>query len=394
IPSSYGNENLKPETKYEFEVGLESRFFNSRLGFEVSYYNNKIVDQLLQYDVASSTGISRYWRNVGELQNAGVELTLNVVPVETKDWYWNLRFNYAANRNEITKLPDDLPFLKNGGGLGNTGSGMEIRSYAGRPMGDVYLWRRKEVNGMKVVGDAGYTMATGDENYSYAGNLLPTGVGGFASSLSYKSFTLDMMFDFTIGGLVLDQWQTYSTRMGISEKSLQYRDAAHGGVPYHFEGGHSLENIVAGAVPAGGITYYDGVPLNGVQSDPNGSIVDKDGSKYSEVSKVVPSSNYYTTMYNSWGGGGDYVDDLYDNSYLKCRELSLSYMLPKPITRKFGCNSLSLSLFGRNLFYVFKNMPNFDAEASSVSTRWLGAGDLGKAVAATRTIGLSLRASF
>jgi TonB-linked SusC/RagA family outer membrane protein len=396
IPKSYGNEKLKPETKYEFEIGLESRFFNNRLGFEVSYYNNRIVDQLLQYDVASSTGIEKYWRNVGELKNAGVELTLNVVPVETKDWYWNLRFNYAANRNEITKLPDDLPFLKNGGGLGNTGSGMEIRSYAGRPMGDVYLWRRKEVNGMKVVGDAGYTMATGDENYSYAGNLLPTGVGGFASSLTYKNFTFDMMFDFTIGGLVLDQWQTYSTRMGISEKSLQYRDAEHGGVPYHFDGnGHGLTNIVAGVAPAGGITYYDGVLLKGVIADAEkGTIIDKDGSKYSEIEKVVPSSNYYTSMYNSWGGGGDYVDDLYDNSYLKCRELSLSYLLPKPVTRKFGCSSLTLSLFGRNLFYVFKNMPNFDAEASSVSTRWLGSGDLGKAVAATRTIGLSIRASF
>jgi hypothetical protein len=247
---------------------------------------------------------------------------------------------------------------------------------------------------MKVIGESGYTMATGDENYSYAGNLLPTGVGGFASSVSYKNFTLDMMFDFTIGGLVLDQWQTYSTRMGISEKSLQYRDAAHGGVAYHFEGGHSLANVVAGEAPAGGITYYDGVPLKGVIADPNGSIVDKDGARYSEFEKVVPASNYYTSMYNSWGGGGDFVDDMYDNSYLKCRELTLSYLLPASVTKKFGCQNLSVSVFGRNLFYVFKNLPNFDAEASSVSTRWIGSGDLSKTVAATRSVGLSLRASF
>ncbi|MDR0757742.1 MAG: SusC/RagA family TonB-linked outer membrane protein [Tannerella sp.] len=397
IPSDYGNENLKPEKKYEFEIGLESRFFNNRLGFEISYYNNKIVDQLLQYDVASSTGISKYWRNIGELKNTGVELTLNVVPVETKDWRWDLRFNYAANRNEITSLPDDLPFLKNGGGLGNTGSGMEIRSYTGRPMGDVYLWRRKEVNGMKVISKDGaaYVMATGDENYSYAGNLLPTGVGGFASSLSYKNFTFDVMFDFSIGGLVLDQWQTYGTKLGITQKSLQYRDAAHGGVPYHFDGnGHTLANIVAGEAPAGGVTYYDGVPLKGVIADDKGDIVDTDGSRYSIAEKVVPASNYYDAMYNSWGGGGDYVDDLYDNSYMKCRELSLSYLLPRQISRKFGCNNLSVSLFGRNLFYVFKNLENFDAEAASVSTRWLSSGDLGATTAATRSVGISLRASF
>ena len=394
VPDSYGNEKLLPEKKYEFEIGLESRFLNNRLGFEVSYYNNRIVDQLLEYDVASSTGIKKYWRNVGELKNTGVELTLNATPVATTSWRWDVRFNYAANSNEVTKLPEGMEFLKNGGGLGNTGSGMEIRSYPGRPMGDVYLWRRKEVNGMKVVGDAGYTMATGDENYSYAGNLLPTGVGGFASTLSYRNFSLDVMFDFSIGGLVLDQWQTYATRMGISKKSLQYRDAEHGGVPYHFEGGTGLANVVAGEAPAGGITYYDGVPLEGVERNDNGTIVDADGAKYSKVSKVVPAGNYYTAMYNSWGGGGDYVDDLYDNTYLKCRELSLSYLVPTSLTKRFGCSSLSVSLFGRNLFYVFKNLENFDAEAASISTSWLGSGDLGATTAATRTVGISLRASF
>ena len=394
VPSSYGNKNLLPEKKYEFEIGLESRFLNNRLGFEVSYYNNRIVDQLLEYDVASSTGISKYWRNVGELKNTGVELTLNVTPVVTADWRWDVRFNYATNSNEVTALPEGMEFLKNGGGLGNTGSGMEIRSYPGRPMGDVYLWRRKEVNGMKVVGESSYTMATGDENYSYAGNILPTGVGGFASTLSYKNFSLDFMFDFSIGGLVLDQWQTYATKIGISEKSLQYRDAEHGGVPYHFEGGTTLAHVVAGEAPAGGITYYDGVPLEGVERNDNGTIVDTDGAKYSKVSKVVPLSNYYNSMYNSWGGGCDYVDDLYDNTYLKCRELSLSYLVPTSLTKKFGCSNLSVSIFGRNLFYVFKNLKNFDAEAASVSTRWLNSGDLGGTTAATRSVGISLRASF
>jgi TonB-linked SusC/RagA family outer membrane protein len=391
IPNDYGNEKLTPEKKFEFEIGIENKFFHNRLGFELSYYNNKIVDQLLQYNVASSTGISRYWRNIGELKNYGVELTLNATPVETQDWRWDVRFNYAMNRNEVTKLPEGTEFLDHGQGLANTREGAAIRSYPGRSMGDVYLYRRKEVNGMKVVGESGYTM---NKEYTYAGNLLPTGVGGFASSLSYKNFSLDIMFDFTIGGLVIDQWQTYGTRLGITEKSLQYRDAEHGGAPYHFEGGNSLANVVAGAAPAGGVTYYDGVPLKGVIADANGTIVDADGGKYSPIEKVVPSSNYYSSMYNSWGGEGDFVDDMYDNSYLKCRELSISYFLPETVTKKFGCRSLSLSLFGRNLFYVFKNLENFDAEASSISTRWTGSGNLGKAVAATRSIGISLRASF
>jgi hypothetical protein len=97
-------------------------------------------------------------------------------------------------------------------------------------------------------------------------------------------------------------------------------------------------------------------------------------------------------MYEAWGAGS-FAEDLFDNSYLKCREISLSYRLPVSISQKFGCNNLNISLFGRNLFYVYKNLQDFDAE-SSISTSWSGAGAIESTTAATRTIGISLRASF
>ncbi|MDR1981537.1 MAG: SusC/RagA family TonB-linked outer membrane protein [Tannerellaceae bacterium] len=392
-PGDYGNDDLKAEIKYEFEIGLESRFLNNRAGLELSYYNNRVTDQLIQYDVPQTSGISRVWQNMGELKNSGVELTLSGTPVQTRDFRWDLRFNYAVNKNEVTKLPEELPYLDNRAGLGNTGSATSVRSYVGRPVGEIFLHTRKEVNGMKVVGDYGYVP---DSEWTSYGHLMPTAVGGFATTFAYKNLTLDMMFDFSVGGKVLETWHSYATSMGITEKSLQYRDAEHGGEAYYFEGSNSIANLREGVNP-NGTTYYDGVRLTGVRSDPNGTIIEKDADgkvigTYSEVSKIVPASNYYNAMYQGWGSGA-FDEDLFDNSYLKCREISLSYRLPVSLSKKFGCRNLSLSLFGRNLFYIFKNLQDFDAE-SSISTSWSGTGSIENTAAATRTVGLSLRASF
>jgi TonB-linked SusC/RagA family outer membrane protein len=389
IPGDYGNNELKAEIKHEFEVGLETKLLNNRVGFEVSYYNNRVVDQLILYDVPSTTGINKIWQNMGELKNYGVEFTVNVTPIQTKDWQWDLRFNYAMNRNEVTKLPDVLEFLDNRAGLGNTGSATSVRSYVGRSVGEIFLHDRKTVNGKRVVGQAGYEV---DPEWKSYGFLLPDAVGGLSSSLSYKNLSLDFMFDFNIGGKVLETWHTYATAFGITEKSLQYRDAEHGGVAYYFDGSNSLDNIKEGVNPNGGPTFYDGVLLEGVKVDNNGTITDGSGGKYSEARKIVPAANYYSAMYESWGSGS-FAEDLFDNSYLKCREISLSYRLPVSVSKKFGCNNLSLSLFGRNLFYVYKNLQDFDAE-SSISTSWSGAGAIESTTAATRTIGISLRASF
>jgi TonB-linked SusC/RagA family outer membrane protein len=389
IPGDYGNNDLKVETKYEFEIGLESRFLRNRLGFELSYYNNRVTDQLIQYDVPTTSGVSRIWQNMGELKNYGVELMINVVPIQTKDWQWDLRFNYAMNRNEVTKLPDVLPYLDNRAGMGNVGSGSSVRSYVGRSAGEIFLHERKTVNGMKVVTADGYQV---DSEWTNFGSLLPDAVGGLSSSLSYKNLSFDFMFDFNIGGKVLETWHTYGTAFGLTEKSLQYRDPEHGGEAYYFDGANTLANLREGVNPAGGPTFYDGVRLTGVEVNSSGTITDETGAKYSEVSKVVPSSNYYNSMYNSWGSGS-FSEDLFDNSYLKCRELALTYRLPVSWSQKFGCNNLNISLFGRNLFYVFKNLQDFDAE-SSITTSWTGAGDIGHAAPATRSVGISIRASF
>jgi hypothetical protein len=403
IPGDYGNEKLKPETKYEFEIGLENRFFNNRGGFEVSYYNNQVKDQLLLYSVPSTSGVNNLWQNIGSLRNTGVEVSIFATPIQTKDWQWDVNFNYAWTRNTITELPESLPYLKSSNNLGNVGGATMVRSYVGRPMGDVYTNVEKEIvdvatgNSYKIVADNGkYVNNSSEETAIYMGNLLPTGVGGFSSSLTWKNLKLDFMVDYCIGGLVANTWLGYATKMGQTEKSLKYRDAEHGGVAYHFEGTPSFANIVEGE-KAGYQTFYDGVALEGVQLDANGSIRDADGNTYTQVRKVVPAASYYanSSRYDIWGWGceNSSADILFDNTYVKMREMSLSYQLPRNLTQKFGCNGMSVSVFGRNLFYFYKNLPDFDAEGA-LGTSWDSAGSLWNTASATRSIGVALHLNF
>ncbi|MDR3093131.1 MAG: SusC/RagA family TonB-linked outer membrane protein, partial [Bacteroidales bacterium] len=136
VPSSLGNDKLKPETTNEFEIGLESKFFNNRLGFEVSYYNRKISDMLIQVPLAPSSGSSNLWVNSGVMTNAGFEFSINGTPVKTTDFEWVIRANGGFNDNHIESLAEGIPFIQHGG-VGSSNAA-DTRSYAGRSMGDYY----------------------------------------------------------------------------------------------------------------------------------------------------------------------------------------------------------------------------------------------------------------
>jgi hypothetical protein len=380
---SYGNENIKPETKYEYEVGLESRFFHNRLGFEVSYYNNKVVDQILNTTLPLSAGASSILLNIGELKNQGLEVTLNGTPIQTPNFKWDLRFNYAINRNEVVKLNDGTDHIRHDG-IDTGGGAVELWSVVGRPMGDIYAYLPKtDANGNRIVQSNGLYSMDNTERVNI-GNVLPDAVGGFGTTFTYKDLSLDLLFDYRIGGDVMSWGYQYSMARGTNVESLAYRDEEHGGLSYYFNNNkNTVANIVptsASAGPNGEKVLHDGYILPGV--DANGQ----------PNTQIVPVSYYYDEMYN-WGSGCDYSNSIFDNSYLKLRELSLSYRLPSALTKKLACNNLTVSAFGRNLFYIYKNMPMFDAEATD-GTSWIKQSSISGATATTRTIGFSLRASF
>ncbi len=390
--TSVGNENIKPEKKYEFEIGLESKFLNNRLGFEFSYYHNDIKDQILQTTSAYSMGAQSMLMNVGELTNSGFELSIYATPFENKDWRWDVRANVAANKNKVKKLADGLDVLSHA----NWDNGAAtLESHVGEPMGDFYTYTWKtDANGNYITENGLYVTDTSERHK--VGNAMPDAVGGFSTSISYKNLTLDLSFDYRIGGDVINQpWQYYMDT-GIIKDAVGARDYQSGGLFYYSTADDvndksSIVRVDASQVPnyKRGETMIDGhyVWDNGV-IQPG---VKEDGTP----NDVIVTQFEINDMQYGWGTSStqSYAEAVQKNSYVKCREISLSYQLPVSWTKKFACSNLTISAFARNPFYLYRTLKLFDAETTD-GTNWIYQAQVGGSTASARTFGVSLRASF
>ena len=357
VPSSWGNANIRPEKKYEYEIGFESKFLNNRLGFDVSYYNNRVKDQILSTPQPSTSGVKYVLMNVGEVANEGWDISVSATPVLTKNFRWDLTANYGIYRNKVVKLADGVPYLE----ISNIGGGgAKIQAVEGRPMGDIYVQvPQMNENGEYLVSDKGLYM--NQTELQRVGNINPDGVGGLFSSFSYKNIFLDFSIDFRIGGDVINEMYQYSTASGLTPESLQFRDTEHGGLSYYYPGNNNASGVPVqvdpslGAGPNGETVYHDGVILPGV--------VASTGEKNT---RIIPAGYYYNQTYN-WGTQPEqltYRHSVFDNSYVKLRELTIGYQFPEKLISKLGMTRLSVSVFGRNLFYFYKALKNYDAESS------------------------------
>ena len=387
VGSNLGNDFIRPETTKEWEFGLEGKFFKNRAGFELSYYRKRIVDQILNLTTPQSSGGASVLMNVGELSNQGIEFNAYGTIVETRDWRVDLSGNIAWNTNKVVKLADGMEVIEH---LNMDDSGAAyLRSYTGQKMGDIYAYAPKTNAEGKVIIDDD----PNSDNYGFevltdtpvkVGNAMPDLIGGFALSVGYKRLTLDANFNFQIGGDVLNVPYEYMMGRGSLVESMPYRDAEHGGLPYYIDGNNKIVPVTASnPAPTGARVWNDGMILDGVRAS--------DG-KPNDI--MIDAETWYNWTYN-WGTEAPtyYSHAVFKNTYLKCREIALTYALSENLTKKFHCSNLRLSLFARNPFYVYKNMPIFDVEASD-ATNWIYQSVNRGTSVSTRTFGFSLRANF
>jgi hypothetical protein len=382
IPSTLGNKNLKPESTKEFEIGLESKFFKNRLGFEVSYYSRKITDMLFQVPLAPSSGSGEVWTNSGTMTNTGVEATIYAAPIQTKDFAWDLRVNLGFNKNKIDELASGVSYIEHGGLEGRIGY---TRSYVGGAMGDYVSSKYMLVQnddaskpyydasgkhvGKRVVNEDGhYLMGSTLES---VGNAMPKVVGGLGTTFSYKNLSLDIMTDFRVGGHVFNRMYYLTMNTGISTDT-ENREG---------EGFYEYTN-------SKGVTRQNGIILDGVVADGNGG--------FAENEEIIPYDSYIMSAFGIGNAGA--VDQtasnaLFKNNWWKVREMAISYTFPKTMFSQKVFQNLTLSVFGRNLFYIYKAIPNYDPETSN-GTDWKSQLVIGASASPTRTFGVSLRASF
>jgi len=389
-PTSLFAGALKPERKREFEIGTDLSFFkNNRLGLDFSFYTNSVYDQIMAVPLSSSTGANEIKINAGQVDNWGYEFQINATPVLTQSFRWDVTFNTANQYSKVKKLYPGIT-QKNVNGMRGK---VNVIAKEGERIGNLYGTSLKmDPNGNRIVSSNGTSYTLDEKNQTLIGNVFPDFMGGFNTTVGWKGFSLYMHFDYSFGASMYsetNQWLYYN---GASVQSLNYRDEAHGGLAYYVdsETGNNVawdHNKPAPAAATDGHVYHDGIILNGVVEvkDDQGNV-----TGYEKNNNIVPVSSYYAGFV-SWANEAiNAVDLKYRNDYIKFRELSFSYSLPRNLIRKAKIENVTLGVFARNIGYVYKTVPNLDAEAYMGTNTYFEASP----IPSTRTLGMRVAVVF
>lgn len=333
--STLGSTTLRPEMTKEFEVGVNLQFFKGRFGIDAAYYNRRTSDQIFTLPADPSSGYSYVVTNFGEVENKGVELLLNFVPIQTKNWRWDLSFNFAKNKNKVLSLPESLE-----------GGRVSIYSYAagddavylyaeeGKALGEFYTYRQQYTeDGQIIVGEDGLPIV-GTELEDTGKNMNYDWTGGITTGLTYKNFTLSASLDIRKGGYMFSRTKNLMVFTG--------------------------NGVIT--------TYNDRRPF----VIPNSVVSNGDGT-YSENTTPIyqvngSMQNYYDVGY---GQGGDSY--LIDRSFVKLRNISLTWNVPKKWTRALLLNDISITAFCNNVFtWTASDNRYIDPESTTVSQNSYG----------------------
>lgn len=355
------NDMLKPEIKTSYELGLDMKFLNNRLGFDFTYYYSVTRNQSMLVDAAAPW--SQQWVNAGKILNRGVEMMVYTTPIQTKDLTFNLNMNFAHNRSIVKELAPGVQRIYFNG---DNNMPVRVGAVVGGKLGDIYannLMKRNDA-GQVIVNAQGFPQpATGNGNLEQyllsnpIGNIQPDLLMSVTPSLTFKGISLTAMFDMRFGGSIMSVSEGMATSVGTSERTLnrgEYKEIS------------------------GVKDYYMVVP--GVKED--GSINDI----------PVSAQAFYSTIgiYKSQKG---YAEEfIHSASYIKLKELSLGYSFPQRMLKKTPFTALKLSFVARNLCFLMKHTPG-NPDGGYDTTMFSQALDFA-AVPYTRTFGFSINVGF
>ncbi len=353
LPSTNNNSNLTNEESNETEVGLEMKFANNRLGFDLSLYDKTSTDLLTPVSVTPAIGYSGQWLNAGEIQNKGIELSLTGSPIKSNDFEWKIDVNWGKNKSEVLSLASGLENLQ----LASLQGGMSINAAVGEPYGTLkgsdFIYHD---NGQREIKDNGAYAVTVSKNENL-GTFQADWKGGINNRFTYKDFSFSFLIDMQKGGSVfsLDTWYGFATGL--------YPETA---------GNNELGNPMRNSIADGG-----GILLAGEQADGTPNTVRARMDYYANALGYTKAPNAL---------------HVYDAGYVKLREVSLSYVLPKRLLNNTFIQGLTLTAIGRNLWIIDKSLPYGDPEAglSSGNVQGYQSG----AYPSTKDYGFSVKLQF
>jgi TonB-linked SusC/RagA family outer membrane protein len=382
-PSTQNNAGLLPENTVSTEAGVEMKFLKNRAGLDLSFYNSSTFNQILPAQVSSATGTYFKYVNAGQIDNSGVELSAYFTPVKTSDFQWDVNVNWSRNRNNVVELFGDSETLL----LASVQGGINITARVGQPYGTLEgtTFTRDAATNAPIV----YEWSNWRGGHRYlrgavgpVGNIQADWRGGINNSFSYKNITFSALIDAQMGGnfFSLDTWYGYGT--GV----------------YDFQAGTNANGnpIRTYVEDGGGMTWSDVQASNPHIETPilwDGATVDGDGNP---VGSGSPDANLmmYMNGYGNTLGWALAPNELhvYDASFVKLREVALTYQVPTSQLGDLPVAGVDVSLVGRNLAILYKNSPYSDPEAGLTAGNVQGYQS--GAYPTLREVGLNLRVKF
>ncbi|MBR2456145.1 MAG: SusC/RagA family TonB-linked outer membrane protein [Bacteroidaceae bacterium] len=334
--STMGSSTLRPEMTSEFEAGLNLQFFNGRLGIDAAYYNRTTKDQIFTLPVDPSTGYSYMVTNFGKVRNTGVELVLNTVPIQTKNFRWELDFNFSKNNNKVLSLPESLEGGKVAIYSFSAGNDA-IYMYAeeGKAMGQFYTYLPQRTEEGNLIVDANGMPILSTEVKDTGKSMNNDWTGGVSTAFTYKDFTLSATLDVRKGG-------------------------------YMFSRTKNLMQFTGNGVAT---TYNKRRPF----IIPNSVVEDGNGGYSENTTPIYQLDGTYQTYFNDYGYGSGGEAYLIDRSFVKLRNVSLTWNVPKKWLNAMSLSGLSITAFCNNVFTWTASDNNFiDPESTTISQNSYG----------------------
>lgn len=332
--------NLKPEKTTSTEFGLETAFFRQRINLDVSYYKSRSQNQLLLVSLPAASLYSSQYINAGIVENRGVDVTLNVVPVKAKDFRWDMNFTFNNNKSNVVKITDDVKKYTIASDYLVDNVLME-----GHPFGELYVrGYARDTNGNVIIQSNGLPRLTTSKSV-YAGNFNPKWTGGIGTNLSYKNVSLNFLVDFKQGGTIVSFTNSILTATGVTEETLPGRE---------------------------------GFIVSGVKADGTPNDI------------TITAEQYWTTV----GGRNNPVGEAFvtDASTIRMREISFEYRFPSKWLQNTVIQKMSFSLTGRNLFFFQNKAKTFDPELAPSTGNAQGIESFG--IPNTRSVGCNFNITF
>lgn len=343
--NTLGYAQLVPEYVNEFEIGTENAFWNNRITLDLTYYNRKSLDQIIPVPLAPSSGYTQQWLNVGQSTNKGIELAFKITPIRTTSGFrWDLYGTYNKNKNTVDKVYENIEQITLPGAI----VGMTEVAAVGKPLGTFYTTGFNYVNGNQIVVDSATGLPKISTTPQYYASYQPDYQASWGTNLSYKGFSLNVLFDTKQGGMFYSRTRDVMSFVGTSKETENRED-----------------QVWANSVYLG-----------------------SDGQYHTNTTKYSPYK-YYTT-----NGLRPESENLVNATYVKLREVSLTYLFPSKWFKKTYVGGASLSLYGNNLaIWTPKSNKYVDPEINSSGSGNIQGFDF-SAQPSLRRYGMTLKFTF